>query len=223
MEQTPRQYQAFTANNEGYQKFIRAMHDRKIAPGSTVTQTDLCDILGMSVTPLRECLVLLEEYGLVEIRPRAGVRVVDPDVSFFRQNMQFRNVIETSALPSFVEKADMNFLEPLRLAHEDCRDRLTAAKDPEGISQEVSALDRTLHVEIVKTLRNRSISAAHLRLLDNFNLSKLVHIQLTYRENPLDTIEEHLQLIAATIDRDQKAASAALRSHLRASTHRTFT
>lgn len=223
MEHAARKYQAFNAKDEGYQEFLRAMHDRKIAPGSTVTQTDLCEILDMSVTPLRECLVLLEEYGLVEVRPRAGVRVVDPDITFFRENMQFRTLIESSALSSFVEKADISFLESIRSSHEECLCRVSTAEDQLGISREVAVLDRMLHVEIVKALRNRSISAAHLRLLDNFNLSKLVHIQLTYRENTGDTIEEHLLLINAAINRDQKAASAALKAHLRASTHRTFT
>ncbi|MEO9895570.1 MAG: GntR family transcriptional regulator [Paracoccaceae bacterium] len=223
MEQAPPKHQAFYTKHEGYQKFIQAMHDLKIAPGSTVTQTDLCEILEMSVTPLRECLVLLEEYGLVTVRPRAGVQVVNPDVSFFRENMQFRTLIETNALSSFVEKADMSFLEPLRRSHEDCLDRVSTAKDPESISKEVAALDRILHVEIVEAMRNRSISAVHHRLLDNFNLSKLVHIQLTYRENTADTIKEHLLLIDAAMNRDQTAAHDALRSHLRASTHRTFT
>lgn len=223
MEQTPKKYQAFNANDEGYQKFLRAMHDHKIIPGSVVTQTDLCDILDMSVTPLRECLVLLEEYGLVEVRPRAGVRVVYPDISFFRENMQFRTVIESNALSSFVEKADINFLESLRSSHEDCLNRITTTENPEKISLELYELDRILHLAIVNALHNRSIAAAHLRLKDNLTLSKLVHVQLTYRENTLDTIEEHLLLIDAAIRRDKKAANDALRSHLRASTHRTFT
>ena len=223
MEHAPNNYQAFKASDEGYQKFLRAMHGHKIAPGSTVTQTDLCEILDMSVTPLRECLVLLEEYGLVEVRPRAGVRVVYPDISFFRENMQFRTIIETNALPNFVEKADIDFLESLRSSHEDCLNRISTGEDPERISIELYALDRVLHTGIVKALRNQSISAAHTRLQDNIHLSRLVHVQLTYRNSTMDTIEEHLLLIDAAIKRDEKAASAALKTHLRASTHRTFT
>ena len=223
MEHAPKIFQAFHATDAGYQRFHQALLDRKITLGSTVTQNDLCEILDMSVTPLRECLVLLEECGLVEVRPRAGVRVVYPDVSVFRENMQFRTVIESNALPSFVEKADLNFLESLRSTHEDCLNRISTAEDSEAISAEMCVLDRALHAGIVEALRNRSISAAHTRLQDNIHLSRLVHVQLTYRENTFDTIEEHLLIINAAIQRDKKAANAALRSHLRASTHRTFT
>jgi len=223
MLHAPKKYQAFNAKDEGYQRFLRAMFDRKIAPGSTVTQTDLCKIMNMSVTPLRECLVLLEEYGLVEVRPRAGIRVVFPDISFFRENMQFRTMIETNALPNFVEKADIDFLESLRSSHEDCLSRISTGEDPERISVELYELDRILHTEIVKALHNQSISAAHTRLQDNIQLSRLVHVQLTYRISTTDTIEEHLLLIDAAIKGDSIAASAALKSHLRASTHRTFT
>ena len=222
MEHAAKKYQAFNSKDEGYERFLRALFDHKITLGSTVTQTDLCNILDISVTPLRECLVLLEEYGLVEVRPRSGVRVVYPDASFFRENMQFRSIIETNALPSFVEKSDINFLESLRRSHEDCLNRISTTEDPESIALEFIVLDRTLHTEIVKALHNRSISAAHLRLQDNLHLSKLVHVQLTYRDNTFDTIEEHLLLINAAIKRDMEATNAALKSHLRASTHRTF-
>ena len=37
---------------------------------------------------------LLEEFGLVEVKPRAGIRVVYSEVTFIRENYQFRSLIE---------------------------------------------------------------------------------------------------------------------------------
>jgi DNA-binding GntR family transcriptional regulator len=224
MEHAQQEYQAFNAKDEGYQRFLKALREGDIGPGSKVTQTDLCDILKMSVTPLRECLVLLEEYGLVEVRPRAGVRIVYPDISFFRENMQFRTIIESNALPSFVEKAEPEFLLSLRKTHEECRERCRTIDDFISIyPEELHSLDTSLHAGIVEALQNKSISAAHIRLHDNLSICKLVHIQRTYRRDLLDTIDEHLVLIDAMLERNIDVALDALNAHLRASTYRTFT
>ena len=57
-------------DNEGYRRFREAMQAGKLQAGMVVTQNELCDLLGLSLSPLRQTLVLLEEFGLVEIKPR---------------------------------------------------------------------------------------------------------------------------------------------------------
>src|SRR5262245_45329268 len=75
-------------DNEGYRRFRDAMQSGKLQAGMVVTQNELCDLLGLSLSPLRETLVLLEEFGLVEIKPRTGIRIVYPEVAFIRENYQ---------------------------------------------------------------------------------------------------------------------------------------
>ncbi|MBK8084216.1 MAG: GntR family transcriptional regulator [Devosia sp.] len=67
------------------------MQSGRLEAGMVVTQNELCDLLGLSLSPLRETLVLLEEFGLVEIKPRTGIRIVYPEVAFIRENYQFRH------------------------------------------------------------------------------------------------------------------------------------
>ena len=50
-------------DNEGYRRFRDAMQNGKLQAGMVVTQNELCDLLGLSLSPLRETLVLLEEFG----------------------------------------------------------------------------------------------------------------------------------------------------------------
>lgn len=223
MDITQTKYKDFGSNNEGYQTFLHSMHAGIIEPGSTVTQTELCKKMNMSVTPLRECLVLLEEYGLVEVRPRAGIKIVYPDISFFRSSMQFRTIIERSALPSFVEKSEDKLLHSLQLTHVDGRERVIKPHDISSIIEELGKLDRHLHSSIVNSLHNTSISAAHHRAQDNLSLCRLAHTPLTDRQNLIDTYDEHLVLIEAVIKRDMDAAISALNAHLQASTYRMFT
>ncbi|MFK7870753.1 MAG: GntR family transcriptional regulator [Roseobacter sp.] len=47
-----------------------------LAPGSDHLETELAERLGVSRTPVREAALMLAAQGLVEVRPRKGVRVI---------------------------------------------------------------------------------------------------------------------------------------------------
>ena len=107
------------------------MQEGRLQPGMIVTQNELCAILGISLTPLRETLVLLEEFGLVEVKRRAGIQIVYPEVAFIRENYQFRSVIELHAIRAFLPRAGRQWLADMRTRHQGvarCGEhRITAA------------------------------------------------------------------------------------------------
>ena len=94
------------------------MQEGRLQPGMIVTQNELCAILGISLTPLRETLVLLEEFGLVEVKRRAGIQIVYPEVAFIRENYQFRSVIELHAIRAFLPRAGRQWLADMRARHQ---------------------------------------------------------------------------------------------------------
>ena len=47
-----------------------------LMPGSDHLETELAERLGMSRTPVREAALMLQAQGLVEVRPRRGIRVL---------------------------------------------------------------------------------------------------------------------------------------------------
>lgn len=51
------------------------MSEGDLAPGSRVPERELCDLLQVSRTPLREALKVLSAEGLVELLPNRGARV----------------------------------------------------------------------------------------------------------------------------------------------------
>ena len=53
----------------------------QLAPGSDHLETELAEQLGMSRTPVREAALMLQAQGLVDVRPRRGIRVrpVEPE------------------------------------------------------------------------------------------------------------------------------------------------
>ncbi len=209
-------------DNEGYRRFRAAMQEGKLQPGMVVTQNELCDLLGLSLSPLRETLVLLEEFGLVEIKPRTGIRIVYPEVAFIRENYQFRIMIEEFALRSFGNTVTAEWLENMRESHEECRGNLTDGGPFREEQLRFLALDMRFHREIVEALDNRAILDTHTRLQENIRMAQQVHRRPGFRGALLETVDEHLRVIDALENHDVEAAVTALEAHFRASTHRTF-
>lgn len=209
-------------DNEGYRRFRAAMQDGRLQPGMVVTQNELCDLLGLSLSPLRETLVLLEEFGLVEIKPRTGIRIVYPEVAFIRENYQFRIMIEVYALRSFGDTVTEEWLANMRESHEECRRNLTDGGPFQDEQLRFLALDMRMHREIVEALDNRAILDTHTRLQENIRMAQQVHRRPGFRSALLDTVDEHLRVIACLERHDIDGAVAALEAHFRASTHRTF-
>ena len=209
-------------NHEGYRRFREAMQSGKLTAGMIVTQNELCDLLGLSLSPLRETLVLLEEFGLVEVKPRTGIRIVYPEVAFIRENYQFRIMIETYALRTFGETVTEEWLANIRARHEECRKELSGSVSFEDAQRNFSILDRKMHRDIVEALDNRAILDTHARLQENLNMAKRVHQRSVFRGQLLDTIDEHLKIITALDQRDVDGAVESLAAHFRGATHRTY-
>lgn len=209
-------------DNEGYRRFRKAMNDGTLEAGMVVTQSELCDLLGLSLSPLRETLVLLEEFGLVEIKPRAGIKIVYPEVAFIRENYQFRIMIEIFALKSFGDTVSDEWLAGMRRNHEECRALLAGGGPFEAAQTPFLELDGRMHREIVASLGNRAILDTHERLQENIRMAQRVHRRPGFRGYLVDTVDEHMRVIAALEQRDIPGAIAAMEAHFRASTHRTF-
>lgn len=209
-------------DNEGYRRFRKAMHDGTLEAGMVVTQSELCELLGLSLSPLRETLVLLEEFGLVEVKPRAGIKIVYPEVAFIRENYQFRIMIEIFALKSFGDTVTAEWLADMRANHEQCRRQLTDGSPFEEAHKPFLDLDMRLHREIVASLGNRAILDTHDRLQENIRMAQRVHRRPGFRGYLVDTVDEHMRVVAALEQRDIPGAIAAMEAHFQGSTHRTF-
>lgn len=206
----------------GYRLFRDALDRGDLRPGTTVTQGDLCRCLGLSLTPLRETLVLLQAYGLVEVKARTGIHIVYPDVAFIRENFQFRIMIEVSALRVFVQTDIADWVAGMIEVHEQSRAELASAGNIDAAMARFIEIDRRFHADIVGVLNNAAISATHRRLQENIGMARLTHRRRPFRQQLLDTVAEHRRVLDALGEGRAEDAIAALEAHFRDSTHRTF-
>ena len=209
------------SHTTGYRRFRQAMQEGRLQPGMVVTQNELCAILGISLTPLRETLVLLEEFGLVEVKRRAGIQIVYPEVAFIRENYQFRSVIELHAIRAFLPRAGRDWLTEMRTRHQELRGVASSDIAAPDLNSAFMKLDSDMHVSFVEALENRAISAAYARIMDNINLARQVHDRTALRTRVLDSLGEHLTILDSIEKGDAESAVANLELHFRASAYRT--
>ena len=72
--------------------------DGTLTPGTKLSQVTLAEQLGVSRTPLREVLRMLQEEGLVEIEPNQRTRVAGLDPQELDDTYAVRILMETLAL-----------------------------------------------------------------------------------------------------------------------------
>ena len=214
----------FAHSNSGYTLFCNALNDNRLKAGMTLTQSELSDVLGISLSPLRETLVLLEEYGLVEIKQRAGIRIFYPEIAFIRENMQYRSMIELFAIPVFARNVEKEWLKAMLQAHHSLLSDWLASDADRDDTLELRSrqIDRSLHAKIVAMLANAAIGNHHKRICQNIHLARKVHQTSFGKHHYVETIKEHMDILRAVENNEPLAAREALEEHFRSATHRLF-
>ena len=64
-----------TITTQAMEQIRQLIFDGELAAGSDHLESELAERLGMSRTPVREATLMLAQQGLLEVRPRKGVRI----------------------------------------------------------------------------------------------------------------------------------------------------
>lgn len=202
--------------------FVQAILSEKIKVGEVVRQSELCELLGTSMSPLRELLVLLEELELVEVKPRAGFKIIYPDIEFMRENMQFRVLIEKHAVEAFIEDVTDAWIEEQIVRHKDALHILETAEDLTVHNAFIIEFDRAFHREIVSALKNRAMSKAHEYTQTKLRIARQVHRRIPPRKTNVNAMKEHLHMLDVAKTRDVDAVRIALDAHFTGSIRNTL-
>lgn len=81
-----------------HRRVRQAILEAELPPGETMSQVALAEELGVSRTPLREALRMLQGEGLIEARPNRRVRVAPMSVDDLEQLYAVRVSLEAEAL-----------------------------------------------------------------------------------------------------------------------------
>lgn len=202
--------------------FVQAILSGKLKVGEIVRQSELCQILETSISPLRDTLVLLEELDLIEVKARAGIKVIYPDLEFMRDNMQFRILIEKGAIEIFAQVVSDDWIETQIKEHQDTLQMLEKSQNSEEHNAFVLDFDRAFHRTIVSAMKNTAITKAHEHIQTKLRIARQVHRRVPPKQINIRVMHDHLAILNALKARNLDQIHKALDEHFTASSHNTL-
>ena len=180
----------------------------KLAPGKQVPERDLAAALGISRTPMREAMRLLEVEGLIEYSATRRPRVADPTLEELAQYLSVLGALEGLAGEQACDNATDAEIETILAL---CR-RMEETSDG-GDALEFFKTDMAFHRAIVAASRNPPLIETHRQY--NARLWRARFISSRRRPDRPGTLRQHTDIVEAMARRDGQATAAALRQHLR--------
>jgi len=172
----------------------------ELPPGSDHLESELAEKLGMSRTPVREATLVLESQGLLEVRPRKGVRISALSADDMREIYEVLTELESLAA-SLAAEAHYSEQELSRLKSATLEMEASVAdNDREGWAR----ADAAFHDELVRLGGNKRIQT----IVSNFNdqVRRARALTLHMRPMPKKSNEDHRALYEAIARGDSKAA-----------------
>jgi len=205
-----------------YQRFKQALFSRQIPIGATVSQGELAELLKVQTGALREAMQLLEKEGFLVVLPRSGIRIVKPDMSHLKDCFQMRRVLEGEAVRRFAERATRGELAEWRARHEAI---IALARDgtvETALIDRSSEVDQAFHVALADSTRNPLLVSAHAHMMEQIGVIRLDSLYMLSSLAIIQTMQEHLAVIAALEAQDAEAAVVAMDAHLARAMHRAM-
>lgn len=184
----------------------------RLAPGETLVERRLAELLGVSKTPVREALIALAANGLVTVTPNRGAVVREVDVSDVRKAYEVRLLLEPWAVAKAVR--EVATLEAARTSLEEAR-RLLPGTDHVPLS----LANRRFHRALYAGCGNEIV----VHQLDSLQeLAALGAVAMLWEQSPTWRAEydEHAEILAAAEAGEADTAERLLRRHIRQSVRR---
>jgi len=187
---------------QAYKKVRSMIISKKLVPGQKIVQDKLAESLGISRTPLRSALQMLEAEYLVQSVPRKGVIVKEFSDKEIVELYDCRIALEGTATSLFTTVASEAEIDRLTgLFHPFLESSIDANK--------YQIADSIFHDSIIQGCGNSFLS----KLFQQGNILLIINMVGLVRP-PEETLNEHLNIISAIRKRDSQLAEALVKSHL---------
>lgn len=183
--------------------------DLRLKPGQMISENDICERFGVSRTPVRDALRLLQEQGFVETIPYRGTYVTLLSLDNIKQMIYMRVAVETMVLRDFLEVRSPMVMEDIR--HQIAKQQaLILEQDFEP--EQFYRMDARMHSiwftavrrqKLWEMLQAQQLHYTRFRMLDFITETDFTRI-----------IGEHKELFRLIEARDEAGLEAALKEHL---------
>lgn len=177
-------------------------------PGETLLESKLADELGVSRTPIREAIRLLEMEGLVETTTKKGTNVLGISQQDVEDIYTIRQLVEGLAARWAAERLTPAELKELHKTYE-----LMEFYAQRHEVEEIAELDNKFHQMIYEAAGSKIL---YLTLRNLHQYVQIARRKSLGMENRLPlTLAEHHAIILAFEAKDANAAEKAMTDHVR--------
>ena len=188
-----------------------AIVERRLMPGTKLSEQKIADIFEVSRTLVRQALQQLSRDRLVTLAPARGASVAGPSVDEAKQVFQVRAMLEGALARQLCARITDSQIVELR-AH---------------LRDEVAALSRTavpgrtrlladFHVVLARMLGNEVLAQL---LSDLLSRSSLIALMYQSSHSAAQSQQEHVLIVDALEKRDARAAARLMEHHIFAVEH----
>lgn len=181
--------------------------ENRLPAGSQALEQEVAQRLKMSRTPVREALIRLAQEGMVEVRPRHGMRVLPVSVADMREIYDLLASLEAAAAGAAARHGiTAEQMAALEQAVEDMEDAVQ--RDDRAAW---AAGDAAFHRQLVEASGNRRLVAMVETIRDQSHRVRMLTLQL--RPRPVNSNRDHADVLQAIRDRDEETAYRVHRRH----------
>lgn len=179
----------------------------ELKPGERLMEIHLADQLGVSRTPIREAIRMLELEGLVIMMPRKGAMVASISKEDLKDVLEVRKALDRLAVSLACERITSDGLASLKDAAANFKD-VTKTLD----STKIAEADVAFHDEIHKASGNKRLSVMVSNLAERIYRYRFEYIKESY--DCVQLIEEHDEIVKCIEKGDKEGAVAAIDRHI---------
>ena len=179
-----------------------------LKPGERLMELQLAAKLGVSRTPIREAIRMLEQEGLAVTMPRKGAEVAKMTLKDMEDVLEIREALDELAVKIACDKISEKELQKL-LEVKDQFENSTKTGDVKMIAE----MDVKFHDVIFESTGNPKL----VTLLNNLR-EQIYRYSVEYIKNPDNypvLIAEHNAIAEGLKNRDKEAATLAMHKHVK--------
>jgi DNA-binding GntR family transcriptional regulator len=186
--------------HRAYEALRRRILDNELPAGTQLLEGEIAALLQMSRTPVREAMLQLAYEGLVEVRPRHGMRVLPVSAADMAEIYQILRSLESTAAELLAQRG-LSAAE-LELMEQAVADMSVALQADDLAAW--AAADERFHRLLVDLCGNQRLRGVANTFFEQSHRARMITLRL--RPKPVESNRDHAALVEAIRRRDPKAA-----------------
>ena len=191
-----------------YQRISAEIIAGTFKPKQALSERDLAKALGVSRTPVREALQMLEIGGFAEKKSRVGWTVSVPNSKTVQELLEMRFIFESLGIDKLLSSIDYDGLHMLASIFDKYIDGCDDSRIDEYLADDSSfhnnLINATNNFRIIDISKNVSMLTNWIRHLISFEIKSRIQ----------NSLQEHLDICKALSIEDAERAKQCLKVHL---------